>query len=183
MGFLDQPISEILLQDTRRIFGSIKVQVILNENTSDVLTITKQPVQQGASITDHAFKEPTTLSMSMLFSTGGLIFGSGESLDETYTNLIELQNSRTPIDIITPKRFYQNMLISSIGNTTDKLTENCLAINITFQQIIIVETSVVTVTRSAQKNAAKTGKTENAGKKTMLKTVTDGAKRALGVST
>ena len=49
-----------------RSIGTIAVDVILNEETNDTLTITKQPVQTGASMTDHSYLEPTILSMQIL---------------------------------------------------------------------------------------------------------------------
>lgn len=148
------------LKNSQRQVGSIDIDVILTENTSDVLTITKQPIQQGAPITDHAYKEPTTLSMSALFEDNIL-----RSLSKIYQDLIDLQNSRVPFDVTTPKRTYKNMLLASLGLTTDKRTENALAINMTFQEAIIVKVTTVTVSRSKQKSPGTTGKTEPAGKK------------------
>src|SRR3954469_17994033 len=110
------------LKNNKRQVGSIDINVILNESTSDVMTITKQPVQQGAPITDHAYKEPTTLSMSVLFEDNIL-----KSLSAVYQDLQDLQNSRVPFDVVTPKRKYKNMLIAGLGLTTDAKTENALA--------------------------------------------------------
>lgn len=151
----------------RRQVGTIDVPVIITESTSDTLTITKQPVQQGAPITDHAYKEPTTLSMSTFFQDGfsrESIFNNAK-VSAIYQKLIDLQNSRVPFDVTTPKRLYKNMLIASLGLTTDARTENCLAINFTFQEVIIVKVTTVTVARSKQTSPGTTGKTEPAGKK------------------
>ena len=162
MSFLTQPISitNLLGFNPQRKFADIEVDVIINENATDVLTITKQPVQQGASISDHAFKEPTVLSMSIYFKAGFFT-----SLSEIYEKLLELQVSRLPFDVITPKRVYRNMLMSTLAQTTDKNTENTLSINVTFQEVIIVNVSTTQVARTKQKFSGATGKTENAGKK------------------
>lgn len=168
MSFLSEPISLIPLRPVRKI-GSIDVNVVVQENTNDTLTITKQPVQQGASITDHAFKEPTVFSTSILFRDN-----LTTSLSKIYANLVDLQNSRVPFDIITPKRIYHNMLIGVLGNTTDKNTENCLSINLSCQEVIIVKVSTTQVPRVSQKHPAATGKTENAGKKSALLSLKEG---------
>ncbi len=168
MSFLPQPISIIPIRPVRKI-GSINVQVIVNESTTDTLTITKQPVQQGASITDHAYKEPTTFSAQMYFTDNLAV-----SLSKLYQNLLDLQVSRVPFDIITPKRIYRNMLMASLSQTTDKSTENCLSVNMSFQEVIIVKVSTTQVPRSKQKNPGATAATENAGKKSALQSLKEG---------
>lgn len=168
MSFLSEPISIIAIRPSRKI-GDINVNVVMSEATSDTLTITKQPVQQGASITDHAYKEPTAFSMQILFRDNLAL-----SLSKIYQNLLDLQSSRVPFDVITPKRIYRNMLIGTLSQTTDKNTENCLSISIAFQEIIIVKVSTTQVPRTKQKNPGATGKTENAGKKSALQSLKEG---------
>lgn len=168
MSFLSEPISLIPIRPVRKI-GEISVNVVINENTSDTLTITKQPVQQGASITDHAYKEPTVFSTSILFRDN-----LTSSLSKIYQSLIDLQSNRVPFDIITPKRIYRNMLIATLSQVTDKNTENCLSISMAFQEVIIVKVSTTQVPRRKQKNAGTTGKTENAGKKSALQSLKEG---------
>lgn len=169
MSFLSQPITLQALFRKDRTFGPITIQVILNEQTSDILTITKQPVQQGASITDHAYKEPTQLSMQMLFEDNILI-----SLSKIYQELLDLQVSRVPMDVVTPKRVYSNMLIASISLVTDVKTENILSISMVFQEVIIVQVVTTQVPRIRQKNPGATGATQNAGKKSALRSLKDG---------
>lgn len=160
MSFLVQPITLQSIFGKSRKIGDITVNVVVNENTSDDLTITKQPVQQGASITDHAYKEPTAFSMQVYFSDNIFL-----SLSKIYSDLINLQNDRVPFDVLTPKRIYRNMLIASLKQTTDKTTENTLALAITFQEVILVSVTTTTVPRVRQKNAGATGATQNSGKK------------------
>lgn len=163
MSFLSEPITLQSLFGQNRKIGPITVNVVVSESSSDVLTITKQPVQQGASITDHAYKEPTGFSTQILFRDN-----LTTSLSKIYQRLLDLQESRVPFDVITPKRIYHNMLMSILGQTTDKATENCLAITATFQEVIIVSVVTTQVPRSRQKNPGTTGATQNAGKKSAL---------------
>lgn len=180
MSFLDQPLVQILLKP-KRMIGNIAVQVVLSETANDTLTITKQPVQQGASITDHAYKEPTTFNTTIYFKdnlTLGQAFSTlgGSStggLARLYQDLIVLQISRVPFDIVTPKRIYKDMLLASISQTTDKNTENCLAVSLSCQQVIIVQVSAVTTPRKAQKNPGRTGATQPSGPKSALKSLSE----------
>lgn len=168
MSFLLEPISLIPIRPRRQI-GQINVNVVMSESTTDTLTITKQPVQQGASITDHSFKEPTQMTMVVYFRDNLVV-----SLSKIYQDLQDLQNSRTPFDIITPKRIYRSMLMSTLSNYTDGKTENVLSITMSFQEVIIVKVSTTQVPRIRQRNAGATGKTENAGRKSALLSLKEG---------
>lgn len=170
MSFISQPIniSQKLFGTARKI-GDFEGYITLNESTSDILTATKHPVQEGAMITDHSFKEPVKFGCNISFARNSVT-----SLKQTYEELLELQASRQPIEIVTPKRVYSNMLITTLGLTTDKTTENCLAINLQCEEIIIVSVGVVQVPRSRQKNAGATGKTEKVGKKSILRNLIEG---------
>lgn len=163
MSFLSVPIS--IFPTKQRQIDAIKVDVIINESANDTLTITKQPVQQGASITDHAYKEPTGFSATINFRDN-----STKSLSKIYRELLDLQVSRVPFTIITPKRIYRNMLMSSIGQTTDAKTENCLALVISCQEVILVPVTTTQVPRTKQKSPGATGATQNAGKKSAILT-------------
>lgn len=170
MSFLNQPLQNILIKPSRMI-GTISVQVVVNEQATDTLTITKQPVQQGASITDHAYLEPTTFSHSIYFSNNNA-FG-GIALAQVYQNLLTLQANAVPFDVITPKRIYKNMLMATLSQTTDKLTENCLAIHASYQQVILVPVLSTIVPRIKQGNPAKTAATADTGNKSVLAQVKD----------
>ncbi len=179
MSFLSEPITLQSLFGKNRAIGPITVNVILSESTNDTLTITKQPVQQGASITDHAYKEPTVLSMSIHQKDNGLISGvlstfSGNGLSKIYQDFLDLQSSRRPFDVITKKRIYHNMLMASLGVTTDKATEDILAITCTFQEVIIVSVVTTQVPRTRQRTPGATGATQNAGKKSALASLKEG---------
>lgn len=160
MSFLSVPVS--IFPTAARQIDSIKVDVIITESTNDTLTITKQPVQQGASITDHSYKEPTVLSMTVYFRDN-----LTKSLSKIYQDLLDLQINGKTFTVVTPKRVYKSMLMSSLGQTTDKHTENCLSIIMSFQEVIIVPVGTTTVPRNKQKNAGVTGATQAAGKKSV----------------
>jgi hypothetical protein len=166
--FLGQPISLIPIQPVRMI-GTITVQCVINETTSDVLTITKQPVQQGASITDHSFQEPTIFSTTIYQAAN-----RSQSLVQIYQSFLTLQSSRTPFNIVTPKRVYNTMLIGTLSVQTDKSTENIISITLQCQQVILVPIGVVQVPRSALKNPGSNGATQPAGKKSALASLAEG---------
>lgn len=173
MSFLE-PVSLIPLRPTRTI-GDIRGYITISEEGIDKLTITKHPVQQGASITDHAYKEPTELNIQIV--RGGILV----DLNEVYQEFLDLQNSRVPFDVITNKRAYSNMLISAIRETTDKKTENIISMSLSLTEIIIVEVTPVNVPpRARQSNPGNTGATEKGGKKSALKVLSEGIGNLIG---
>ena len=144
----------------RRSIGPFNATVTLEEIASDDLEITQHPVQQGATITDHAYLKPATVSIKIMFNA------ADAPLAETYAKLRQLQASREPFDVVTGKRAYKNMLFKSLGQTNDAQTENVLSISAELQEIFIVQVETTTVPpRKQQANPGRTGATENAGQK------------------
>ena len=144
----------------RRAIGQFHATVTQEEVATDELEITQHPVQQGAAITDHAYVKPAALAIKFTMDE------STAPLRELYQQLLALQASREPFEVVTGKRHYRNMLFKTLGQTTDNQTNNVLAISAQLQEVFIVSVEVVDVpARYKQRNAGKTGKTENAGTK------------------
>ena len=194
MGFLNQALSFLSIPPSRS-FAGISGYVTISENTSDVLEITQHPVQQGASISDHAYKKPVILGIQMQFKSNFT-----QNLSSIYKSLLSLQQpgpatgppllpagvsgpqqlGASPIPTIntftvtTPKRTYYNMLLASLGCVTDKKTENVLSISATFQEVIIVPITTTNVPASQLSNAGSNQGTQNVGQKSFLKILSGG---------
>lgn len=192
MSFIVQPQTLFSIGPSRS-FAGITGYVTINESTTDALEITQQPVQQGASISDHAFKKPVVLSISISFTSNFF----GKSLSQIYQQLLSLQQPSLPLtpvpaapagspalpqpvpqlmpfNVVTPKRTYYNMMLQTLGMTTDKKTENVLAINATFQEVIIVPIAVTNVPPSQLKNPGSNAGVQNVGNKSALKSLAEG---------
>ena len=59
---------ETLLFTSRRQFAGIIPDVTIEEQHTDSLTITDQPVETGAAISDHAFKNPAEVTVKVGWS-------------------------------------------------------------------------------------------------------------------
>lgn len=141
-----------------RSIGGIIPDVVVEETHTDEIEITQHPVQQGAAISDHSYKKPMTLKMSVMFGK--------DDINITYKKLLDLQNKNEPMDVVTGKRSYKNMMIKSLLVTTNKDTNSILKVEAELTEVIIVSVTVTNVpARSKQKNAGKTGATEKAGSK------------------
>lgn len=167
----------------KRMIGTIAAQVTIEELHHDDLVITEHPVELGAPITDHAYKRPSELTLRCGWSNSGIesltssvaAFSSafkGGSLTglqyatKVYDQLLKLQASRIPFDIVTGKRTYQNMLIRSLATATEQKSEYSLFATLTCHQIIIVKTEVVAIPqREVHATPESTAATENLGSK------------------
>lgn len=170
MSFTDSLVSVFYKKSIRSI-GSFSGYVVKDEIALDKMKITRHPVAQGAAITDHAFKEPVTLSISLVKGEN-----SNENLEQIYTQLLNLQASAEKLKVVTKKRVYESMLIESIEERTDSMTENILSVRVTLVEIITVPISVTALPpRDRQKNPKQTGGVSKAGKKSFLRSTTDAA--------
>lgn len=164
---------------SRRRIGIIVPTVVVSEAHSDTLQITQHPVENGAPISDHAYMLPASVTMELGFAGGGSLLDGvdttkifdidtglslGESPQVVYQKLQDQQQSRTPLDVITGKRQYKNMLIKSMDVTTNASTENVLSCKLVLQQVIITETQKVT-DKANMSNGVSTAGVQNAGTK------------------
>lgn len=168
LGFVQIGIElglDAILVKPKRQIAEFTAQVTISEEHVDELEITDQPVEQGAMISDHAFKRPAEVTIRCGWSNspgsstllgsiasaftgtlGGvssLLTGNSVSqIKDIYAKFLALQESRIPFDVYTGKRVYTNMLVQSCRTTTDKETENSLFLTVRLRQIIIVRSAV-----------------------------------------
>jgi hypothetical protein len=177
-------LSAIFRQQTRKIDIFVP-SVVVSEKHSDTLEITEHPVEKPTTgsnagyIADHAFKRPSEVTMECGFAGGGSLLdfvdtssiglGLGMSPKETYQQLLDLQSSRVPFDVVTGKRTYTNMLVRAIEVTTDKTTENVLSCTLTLREVIMSETfSVKVADKSDMQEGANTSAVQNTGTKSTI---------------
>ena len=174
VGAASKAISALFMSG--RSIGGIIPDVVIEEHHEDTLTITDHPVEQGAQITDHAYKNQAEVTMRVGWSnstslinsivSGSLFSGTINSVNDLYKQMLLLQESRTVFDVVTGKRTYKNMLIKSLSTTTDDNTENALILVVHMRQIIIVSTSEVSLSSNdTQTQPEKTGVVSNTGTK------------------
>lgn len=140
----------IMPQNASRIMPNI----VVHERHHDEVMMTEQPVEIGAAITDHSFRNPSRLrlvygysnsclkAISSDFSDGygllqhGLVnFGEGY-IRSTYTNLFNVLQLRYICKVVTTKRVYQNMLITSLETETTPETAFSMFIAIEMKELL-----------------------------------------------
>ncbi|MBK3400835.1 phage baseplate protein [Methylobacterium ajmalii] len=168
-----------LLRGSRSSISAILPDVVVEEVHRDALAITQHPVEQGASITDHAYRLPAVVEVRYGWSDSSA--GYVGHIDEVYGRLRSLQASREPFNVSTIRRRYKNMLLAGVSVVTDSRTSNSLMVVATLQEIIIASTKTEgtgTATtkpaddKAAQSSPAATGGTVDRGEVQPI-TVTD----------
>jgi len=176
-------LSAIFRQQSRRI-GLLIPSVVESEKHSDTLEITEHPVEKPATtsnsgfIADHAYKRPSEVTMECGFAGGGSLLDFvntssiglklGLSPQETYQELLDLQASRVPFDVVTGKRTYNNMLVRAIEVMTDKTSENVLKCTLTLREVIMTQTQTVSVAdKSEMQDGVSTSAVQNTGNKSL----------------
>lgn len=151
----------------QRSIGTIYPNITVSEEAVDELTITEHPVEQGATITDHAFKNPSQVRIIAGFSNSSVQAGGDpQYVNGIYQQFLDLQSGRTPFDVVTARRKYSNMLIKSLTVITDEKTENALMVTAVCQEIILVNTVTTTVPPAdVQKSPQKNAPVQNTGTK------------------
>jgi hypothetical protein len=196
-------LSAIFRQQSRRI-GLLVPSVVVSEKHSDTLEITEHPVEKPTTdsasgfIADHAYKRPSEVTMECGFAGGGSLLdfvntsaiglGLGLSPKETYQQLLDIQSSRIPFDVVTGKRTYINMLIRAIEVTTDKTSENVLNCTLTLREVILSETQTTTAaSKNDMSEGVSTSGVQNSGTKSptpanesLLSQLTGGASGLIG---
>ena len=163
---LSQTRQEAVIAPRRRM-GPLVMHCVMEEGHTDDLEITEHPVEMGASINDHAFKRPATLTLRGGWSNSSQLAGGNENyVREMYAALLELQEAREPFDVVTGKRAYKNMLLQSVSMTTDETTEHALVVSCELKQVNIVETMETGIPpRANHRNPGATGGTGERGGK------------------
>lgn len=185
-------ILSVLLHQRSRKIGIFIPDVVITEKHSDVLEITEHPVERPTSaaagssadgagfVADHAYRRASELVMEVGFSGGGSLFdmvntsgigiSAGTSPKEMYSQLLELQRSKKPFDVVTGKRLYNNMLIRVLDVTTEKNTENVLMVTLTLREVITTQTqSIKGAAKEDMKEGVNTSAVQDAGVKTPVK--------------
>lgn len=143
----------------RRSFGGITAQVTVHEMMRDDTTITEHPVENGANISDHMYSRPSEIEMEVGWD------GTQGNPADNYATILRLKELRLPFDIITPKRYYQNMVLAGIAVPNDFRIEYSLRALLRFRQINLVSTqsTVVAPQQGAQADPAATSKSVDQG--------------------
>lgn len=125
--------------------GNLAADVWVSENHRREMEITKNPIEYGSPITDHAIVMARSLSVTFGVTNTPLIdnnsFTADDRIGEARDLLFAMQDKAELLTIYTiTGGVYENCLISSISWTTDKSSPHSVLFDIGLEEIEITST-------------------------------------------
>ena len=121
--------------------GDIEMDVVMNEEHDFSTRVTRNPVEDGVEYSDNIVLLPVTISMTARISDASMIpllpsFGS-KSID-AYNALVELQSSKSLVDVSTGVRIFSNMFVERITVPRQSTDGNSLRFEMTLTELLII---------------------------------------------
>jgi len=120
-----------------RSLGPVPLSVVVRERHESALEVTRNPVEFGADVADHAYLLPKRLELEAVTADGSL---NEAAIAASYEALLGLQAQREPFDVVTGLHLYRNMLIERIEVDRDKRFARLLYFRAELIEVIIVDT-------------------------------------------
>lgn len=148
-----------------RSVGPIVIDCTVQEQAVDELEITSHPVQRSANISDHAIDKPGVITFRAAWSNSSLEAGGNPGYaQDIYDQMLALKKSKEPISVVSGKRTIDTALIRTVAWANDHTTDQALFLDITIQEILLVDTVVAAVPSAAvQASPQKTAATTQSG--------------------
>ena len=153
---------ENLFIRTQKAIGGIQLDAVISESHTNEVSLTSNPVELGAEITDHAVVQPKRLNIVAQVSDTPMglaafgqivdlvtgLFGTSTTDNITRSNaaynaIVQLQEAREPIELQTKLKRYPDMIITNVSVQQDKNTSRIVRMSIDVQQVIITQSEIV----------------------------------------
>lgn len=126
----------------------------LRMQQQSTMTITENPVESGASVTDHAYVNAPvfTLEIGMTDTAQGKVFGQLGFFDRSvnaYRLLKNWQDTREILTLNGKYGFYENILVQDILTNDDYTTYYGMKATVVLKQIITTSTKMVKVSSAS----------------------------------
>lgn len=155
---------ENLFITTKKSIGGILLDAVLSESHSNSVSVSNNPIELGADITDHAIVQPKKINIlaevtdnplglaafGQLLDTVTGLFGTSTTTNLTRSNaaynaLVQLMDSRALLEVQTKLKLYSNMMITDISIVQDKDSSRIARMNISLTEVRIVESQLITL--------------------------------------
>ncbi len=144
-------LTTLLFGNPQKKIGDIAIDVFDIETHTRTSEVTRYPVENGSTITDHIVNDPITISIAGIVSdVPTTIFGALAGIGESRSNdaneaLNKIVDDRTDVTLVTGLKVYQNMVLTSFNVERSANTGSTLTFSATLQQIKVVFTELVDV--------------------------------------
>lgn len=115
-----------------RAIGGVFVDVVISEEHESSMTIAEHPVERGAKISDHAWRERRRVTLEGVVDQSRAV--------SAYQQLLAVQEQAEPFSLVTGLMVYQNMMIERITVNRDKEYPRVLKFEAECTEVLIVST-------------------------------------------
>lgn len=161
LGFIFNSKRLIIYRDNNEVLSGISV---LNYSVRDDSQFITHPIETGATISDHHVYNPIQITLNAAFPPKGfalaqisvvdLLYGRGQTFEETYEQLSLLYKTSAKLTIKTDADVYDNMYITSIPTDISPDNADRQIYSITFEQALTVSPQYITLKATQVKNPA-----------------------------
>jgi hypothetical protein len=129
---------------------------VLRADYDEEVMLTKHPVQNGASITDHSIALPPIIVLEAAFAdtmdsyTPGQYSGQPTKTQSVYATFQNIKNLRLPCTLATRFSQYQTVVLTQMRASDSNVMNTKLVLYLRFEQVLL---GTVTQTQSARPNA------------------------------
>lgn len=120
------------------------VDLYFEEKHEITVSKTRQPLESGATLTDHAVRIPNRLTLQGL--TSDLVGNGKERAADTWARIQAMADARTQFDIITPIGVYRNMMLINAETSRNVNTGGGLIFKIELEEVLIVSLTTAGLT-------------------------------------
>lgn len=121
--------------------GTIEIDAVIRERHQYDSEITENPVEDGTIFSDHVVLLPVSYEMQGRVTDASLslldLRLAGRA-DDAFRELVTLQRSREPFDVVTGINTYSNMLFQSIGFPRESSDGRSIRFEAVMREILIV---------------------------------------------
>lgn len=142
--------------------GDVTVDATVTRKASARVTLTRHPVEEGASPSDHAREEPESLQLECVISSfptnkqdadkrGELERGGGKGYaEDQWQKIRRYKSDRNTLKIVTPDRTWENMVLVGLQRTDDAKTGGAVRFTADFDELRFVKNEKVRLERQTK---------------------------------
>ena len=145
-----------LIRKKKNKIDTILLDVIIIEGATATARLTENPVEEGANVNDHIIVEPMTFYTEGIVSNiSSNVVGQFTALKTALTQdltkaqtawdeLLKLRRDRVTFTLVQGLASYENVVLLSLKQDTDKDTANGLFFTATYKELVFVGSTLVT---------------------------------------
>lgn len=168
LGFKFNPKRFVIYLNNSEVLAGMSV---LNYSVRDDSQFIEHPIESGAVIADHHVFNPIEITCNVAFppksdkwlgdlgkwtqvSLVDVLYGRGQTFDETFKELATLYSTSTNLSIKTDSGIYTNMYITSIPTDVSPDNADRQIFQITFKEAITVTPQYIKIDATKARNAS-----------------------------